>query len=78
MHADRNWRLLRMRKLMPDTPFEQLEADLDSADRARRNYCKQHTGQLYGDSRNYDLTLCTSKLGLDKALEILLSAARDM
>ena len=28
-----------------------------------RNYCKQHTGQVYGDSRNYDLTLCTSKLG---------------
>jgi len=54
VHADRNWRLLHMRKLMPDTPFEQLEADMDSADRARRSYCKQHTGQIYGDSRNYD------------------------
>ena len=43
-----------------------------------RNYCKQHTGQVYGDSRNYDLTLCTSKLGLDKALEVLLCAAKEM
>ena len=78
VHADRNWRLLHMRKLMPDTPFEQLEADMDSADRARRSYCKQHTGQIYGDSRNYDLTLCTSKLGLDKAEEILLCAAKNL
>ena len=67
-----------MRKLMPDTPFEQLETDMDSADRARRNYCKQHTGQIYGDSRNYDLTLCTSKLGLDKAEEILLCTAKNL
>ena len=78
VHADRNWRLLHMRKLMPDTPFEQLEADMDSADRARRSYCKQHTGQIYGDSRNYDLTLCTSKLGLDKAEEILLCAVKNL
>ena len=47
-------------------------------DRARRSYCKQHTGQIYGDSRNYDLTLCTSKLGLDKAEEILLCAAKEL
>ena len=67
-----------MQTLMPDTPLEQLEADMDSADRARRNYCTKHTGQVYGDSRNYDLTLCTSKLGLDKALEILLCAARNL
>ena len=63
VHADRNWRLLRMRDMMPDTPFDKLETDMDSADRARRNY---------------DLTLCTSKLGLDKALEILLCAAKQL
>ena len=78
VHADRNWRLLHMRELMPDTPFDQLERDMDSADRARRNYCAKHTGQIYGDSRNYDLTLCTSKLGLDKALEILLCATKEL
>ena len=78
VHADRNWRLMHMRELMPDTPFDQLEEDMDSADRARRNYCAKHTGQVYGDSRNYDLTLCTSRLGLDKALEILLCAAKEL
>ena len=48
------------------------------ADRARRNYCAKRTGQTYGDSRNYDLTLCTSRLGLDKALQILLCAVEGM
>ena len=78
VHADRTWRLLHMRKLMPDTPFDQMEVDMDKADRARKNYCVKHTGRVYGDSRNYDLTLCTSKLGIDKALEILLCAAKDI
>ncbi len=42
---------------MPDTPFDQLEVGMDKADRARKNYCVKHTGRVYGDSRNYDLTL---------------------
>lgn len=78
VHADRHWRLMHMRELMPDTPLEQIEADMRSADRARRNYCAKRTGQVYGDSRNYDLTLCTSRLGLDKALQILLCAVEGM
>ena len=39
VHADRNWRLLHMRKLMPDTPFEQLEADMDSGWTRPRKFC---------------------------------------
>ncbi|HIV67442.1 MAG TPA: cytidylate kinase-like family protein [Candidatus Butyricicoccus stercorigallinarum] len=78
IHADRNWRLRRMHTLMPDTPMEQLEADMNAADRARHSYCTKHTGQIYGDSRNYDLTLCTSSLGIEKAMELLRIAARDL
>ena len=33
------------------------------------------TGRTYGDSRNYDLTLCTSTLGLEKAYQLLKQAA---
>ena len=74
VHADRNWRLLHMRKM----GFHLCEELLSPAGSPRRSYCKQHTGQIYGDSRNYDLTLCTSKLGLDKAEEILLCAAKNL
>lgn len=75
VHADRSWRLLLMRQEMPDTPWNVLESDMDTADRARRAYCEKMTGSTYGDSRNYDLTLCTSTLGLEKAYQLLKQAA---
>ena len=75
VHADRSWRLLLMRQEMPDTPWNVLESDMDTADRARRTYCEKMTGRTYGDSRNYDLTLCTSTLGLEKAYQLLKQAA---
>lgn len=75
VHADRSWRLLLMRQEMPDTHWNVLESDMDTADRARRAYCEKMTGRTYGDSRNYDLTLCTSTLGLEKAYQLLKQAA---
>ena len=78
IHADRSWRLLRVRKSMPDTPWDELQSDMDTADRARRAYCEKMTGRAYGDCRNYDLTLCTSTLGFEKAYQLLKSAAEMM
>ena len=75
VHADRSWRLLRMRKDLPDTPLSVLESEMDTADRARRAYCEKMTGRTYGDSRNYDLTLCISSLGFEKAYQLLKEAA---
>lgn len=75
VHADRSWRLLRIRKEMPDVPLSVLESDMDTADRARRAYCEKMTGRTYGDSRNYDLTLCISSLGSEKAYQLLKEAA---
>ena len=75
VHADRSWRLLRIRKEMPDVPLSVLESDMDTADRARRAYCEKMTGRTYGDSQNYDLTLCISSLGFEKAYQLLKEAA---
>ena len=49
-----------------------------AVDRARQDFCTRYTGHLYADSRNYDLTLNTGKLGFDKAYELLLAAAKDI
>ena len=75
VHADRSWRLLRIRRDLPDTPLSILESEMDTADRARRTYCEKMTGRAYGDFRNYDLTLCTSSLGMEKAYQLLKDAA---
>ena len=75
VHADRSWRLLRVRREMPDTPLSELESDMNTADRARRAYCEKMTGRSYGDCRNYDLTLCVSSLGMEKAYQLLKESA---
>ena len=75
VHADFEWRVERMSHMMPDTPPEKLRADIKSVDRARNAYCTRYTGRHYADATNYDLTLCTSRLGIDAALEQILQAA---
>lgn len=75
VHADFEWRAERMApKVVHDTP-DQLRAHVRAVDKARRNYCTHYTGQYYGDAANYDLTLCTSKLGIDFAVAEVLKAA---
>jgi hypothetical protein len=46
-----------------------------SVDKARASYCARYTGCRYGDAVSYDLTLCTSTLGIEGALELILKAA---
>ncbi|MCD7709190.1 MAG: cytidylate kinase-like family protein [Clostridiales bacterium] len=76
IHADFQWRANRMSGLMEEeTPMLQVMADVRQVDRARKRYCEHYTHQVYGDARNFDLTLNTGKLGIDRALELVLAAA---
>lgn len=76
VHADFEWRFERMCGLMPDTEPEKLRANIKEVDHARSNYCMHYTGNRFGDAVNYDLTISTSKLGIDTALEEILCAAQ--
>ncbi|MBS6398078.1 MAG: cytidylate kinase-like family protein [Clostridiales bacterium] len=75
VHAGYAWRVQRMSKLMPNVPLEQVMADAKDADKARKRYCEYYTGKVYGDSRNFDLTINTEKLGIDRAVRLVLEAA---
>ena len=76
VHADFEWRLRRRQEMMPDTAPEKLRADIKTVDHARSGYCSHYTGQSYADATNYDLTVCTSKLGVDAAFEQIMQAVR--
>jgi cytidylate kinase len=78
IHADFAWRVQRMRTLIPDAPLDKLRADTRAVDKARSSCCARYTGGRYADAVNYDLTLCTSTLGLDGALELILKAAEQI
>ena len=75
VHADFEWRFERMRGMMEDTEPEKLRANIKAVDKARSAYCTHYTGRHYANATNYDLTLCTSLLGIDFALEEILRAA---
>lgn len=75
-HASFQWRVKRMAGKMPGVPLSQVEKDIRDADRSRKKNCEYYTKQIYGDARNYDLTINTEKLGIDKAVEMVLDAAK--
>lgn len=78
IHAGFEWRVRRMTRLMEQVPPEQVANDVRAVDKARKRYCEYYTKCAYGDARNFDLTLNTEKLGLDRAEELILEAAKDI
>ena len=75
IHAGFQWRVKRMTGMMDGKSEEQVAGDVKAVDKARKKYCEYYTKCTYGDARNYDLTLNTEKLGIDKAVELILAAA---
>ena len=67
-----------MSAMMPGVPLSQVEKDIRDADRSRKKNCEYYTKQIYGDARNYDLTINTEKLGIDRAVEMVLAAAKEI
>lgn len=63
---------------MADATKEQVIADVKQADKARKKYCEYYTGKTYGDSRSFDLTINTEKLGVEKAIRLVLAAAENI
>lgn len=78
VHAGYQWRVRRMAEMMPGTSLEQVASDVKQADKARKRYCEYYTGKVYGDSRNFDLTLNTEKLGIERAVQLVLAASENI
>ena len=78
IHAGFQWRVKRMTTMMDGKTEDQVANDVKAVDKARKKYCEYYTKCIYGDARNYDLTLNTEKLGIDKAVELILAAEADI
>ena len=64
--------------MMDQVPADQVASDVRAVDKARKRYCEYYTKCAYGDARNFDLTLNTEKLGLDRVVELIVAAAQDI
>ena len=74
IHGSFDWRVKRMAE-QENLPLDQVIAEAKRADRARKHYCEYYTGKVYGDSRNFDLTINVEKTGIDRAVQMILDAA---
>ena len=46
--------------------------DLDNEDKNRQSYYAYYTGQTWGEPKNYDLMVNTSKISLEKAADLII------
>lgn len=70
IHADKKARIERLLK-ESDKKIALPEVYLKEMDRRRSTYVQFYTDMKWGDSRNYDITLNSTSLGQDRAVEIL-------
>ena len=54
-------------------PDQKAEEEIHRINKERANHYWRYTGQRWGDTRNYDLVVNTSRIGIDKTIEIIRS-----
>jgi cytidylate kinase len=68
--ADRHAKVDRITKLYNKTEKEAL-AMMNTHDKYRKQYHNEHCPGKWGDSRNYELSINSSKLGVDETIKII-------
>ena len=77
IHADEDWRLERMKGLMPNTKEIKIREQIRIIDKKRQKYCMYHTKTEFGNADYYDISLRTSRLGIDECVKLICEIARD-
>ena len=72
LYGDKDFRSYRIQKYYEISP-EDADRMILQNDKTRASYCKMYTGKEWVDARNYDLTIDTSKVDVDKAVELILN-----
>lgn len=76
IYADMEFRSQHMVETYSKAP-NSIAKWLKEKDNRRKVYYKHYTGRNWGEPQNYDLCLCTSALGIEKAADILASLAEE-
>ena len=76
LSADKDFRAARIVELFGETD-ESPEARLMEKDKRRRVNYQHYTGRNWGQAQNYDLCLCTSTIGIDQCVEIILNIVKN-
>ena len=75
IHADLDFRADRIVRLYGESE-KSPEARLQDKDKRRRINYQHYTGRTWGMSTNYDLCLSSSTLGLERCIDMIVSASK--
>lgn len=75
MYAPREWRIARVAHAS-GVRRQLAEAEVDRVDRARSAYMRERYGVTFGDAREYDLCIDTSRLHEAQSAALIVSAVR--
>jgi len=76
IHADSDFRAERIVKLYGESE-KSPEARLQEKDKRRRVNYQHYTGRTWGQAQNYDISLNSSVLGIEKCADIIVSLVQD-
>ncbi len=72
IYADKDFRADRIVRLYGDSE-KSPQTRLNEKDKRRKANYQHYTGRSWGQAQNYDISLSTSVLGIEKCTEILVS-----
>ena len=75
IHADKNYRAERIVRLYGTTD-KTPEQRLNDKDKRRRLNYQHYTGRTWGAAQNYEMCLCTSMLGEEQCVKIIVNAVK--
>ena len=71
IYSDFKARAKRIMEEYGEVEGKSIEKRLKESDQKRKTYYKTYTGQEWGKTQNYDLTLNSSSFGIDKCVDII-------
>ena len=71
---DRVNRLMN-KEMYKGVPENKIVGLINTVDKRRRKYCEYYTNTRFGDAKNYDICLDSSRLGVEKCVDIICELA---
>ena len=71
IHANSDFRNKRIQQVF-GLSYEEAEKMIQKSDKERAAYCKSFTGKEWSDARNYDISIDSGKLGIDKTVQYII------
>ncbi len=76
IHSDEEHKIERIMGLYGYTDSKKALKFIKKKDKLRSNHYKHYTNQVFGDARNYDLSLNSASFGFERCCDLIVEAAK--